>query len=359
MMLHASRSRRALRCALAVVLACGLAPSAAFAQPSEATPDAAVAPAQGGEPAAVPGQALVLYRASSEAGARSADAPDAAALSEAGFGIAQEWDVSTVDRALEQGIAARDAGEPAHDALPSGDDLRVALVERVGADAEDLVAELEELDFVVAAQPNFALSVGSASVNDAFYDDWQYAMTSESAGIDLEAALAARGSAVPDERNVVAVIDTGVDASHPDLADVMWRNPGIDGLPGAAGSCGYDFACNDDDPMPGTSSGNSHGTHCAGIIAGAVNNGEGHRRRERRHPDHGAQGDGGRRRRVPARQQHRIVVRVRDRRRARRGENVVAVNGSWVLSAYQPVLDYLVNQAGKLGRPLPPGRRQR
>ena len=117
--------------------------------------------------------------------------------------------MSTVDRALEQGIAARDAGEPAHDALPSGDDLRVALVERVGADAEDLVAELEELDFVVAAQPNFALSVGSASVNDAFYDDWQYAMTSESAGIDLEAALAARGSAVPDERNVVAVIDTG------------------------------------------------------------------------------------------------------------------------------------------------------
>ncbi len=353
MMLHASRSRRALRCALAVVLACGLAPSAAFAQPSEATPDAAVAPAQGGEPAAdepaaVPGQALVLYRASSEAGARSADAPDAAALSEAGFGIAQEWDVSTVDRALEQGIAARDAGEPAHDALPSGDDLRIALVERAGADAETLVAELEELDFVVAAQPNFALSVGSASVNDTFYDDWQYAMTSESAGIDLEAALAARGSAVPDERNVVAVIDTGVDASHPDLADVMWRNPGIDGLPGAAGSCGYDFACNDDDPTPGTSSGNSHGTHCAGIIAGAVNNGEGIA---------GASADT----QVMALKvtadegdeslhassivsSYAYVIGA-----ALAGEHVVAVNGSWVLSAYQPVLDYLVNQAGKLG----------
>jgi len=54
----------------------------------------------------------------------------------------------------------------------------------------------------------------------------------------------------------VAIIDTGIDYTHPDLDDVY------------AG--GYDFVANDNDPKDE----NGHGTHCAGIVA-AEDNGEG------------------------------------------------------------------------------------
>jgi len=54
----------------------------------------------------------------------------------------------------------------------------------------------------------------------------------------------------------VAVIDTGVDYTHRDLADRF--NPGLKG---------YDFVNDDPDPMDD----NGHGTHCAGIIASSDN----------------------------------------------------------------------------------------
>ena len=57
---------------------------------------------------------------------------------------------------------------------------------------------------------------------------------------------------------IVAVIDTGIDANHPDLANQI--------APG-----GYDFVDKDEDPRDG----NGHGTHVAGIIAAAGNNGIG------------------------------------------------------------------------------------
>ena len=59
---------------------------------------------------------------------------------------------------------------------------------------------------------------------------------------------------------VVAVIDTGVNYNHVDLADHMWN--GGSSYP----YHGYDFVNSDNDPMDDASSG--HGTHCAGIVAG-------------------------------------------------------------------------------------------
>ena len=56
---------------------------------------------------------------------------------------------------------------------------------------------------------------------------------------------------------VVAVIDTGVNYNHDDLNDHMWEDP-------AYPNHGWDFYNSDDDPMDGQ----SHGTHCAGTVAG-------------------------------------------------------------------------------------------
>ncbi|MDI9637039.1 S8 family serine peptidase [Geitlerinema splendidum] len=80
---------------------------------------------------------------------------------------------------------------------------------------------------------------------------------------------------------VVAVIDTGVDYRHPELADNMWRNtreiPG-DGIDNDGNGYiddvfGFDFVGNDSDPQedPSDKQGFGHGTHVAGTIAGRNN----------------------------------------------------------------------------------------
>jgi hypothetical protein len=64
----------------------------------------------------------------------------------------------------------------------------------------------------------------------------------------------------------VAVVDTGVDLSHPDLAANLWINPSAsDSL--VNGVNGYNFYDNNTDP----SDQYGHGTHVAGIIAAADN----------------------------------------------------------------------------------------
>jgi thermitase len=71
---------------------------------------------------------------------------------------------------------------------------------------------------------------------------------------DIKADLIPR---CPDSAPVVAVIDTGVDYTHPELAGRV--------------ILGHDFHNEDDDPMDD----HGHGTHVSGIIAAAANNGAG------------------------------------------------------------------------------------
>jgi thermitase len=60
------------------------------------------------------------------------------------------------------------------------------------------------------------------------------------------------------QHTLVAIVDTGVDYDHPDLAQNYV-------------ALGYDWVNNDTDPMDD----NGHGTHCAGIIAAGLDNGVG------------------------------------------------------------------------------------
>ena len=75
-------------------------------------------------------------------------------------------------------------------------------------------------------------------------------------GVDKIGAPAVWALGYDGEGIVVAVIDTGVNYNHIDLANNMWSD--------SQGHCGYDFYDNDWDPMDD----NDHGTHCAGSIVG-------------------------------------------------------------------------------------------
>lgn len=69
-------------------------------------------------------------------------------------------------------------------------------------------------------------------------------------------------------RTVIAVVDTGVNYTHLDLADNMWDGS-VYGYP----NHGYDFVDEDPDPMP--ADGDGHGTHVAGAIAAVGDNAQG------------------------------------------------------------------------------------
>lgn len=375
--------KKALCVFFSLSLAMGLAPAPALANPSDpllsewessVLANAADVDAQTTPEAieSVEGQALVLYRTSTPAdqGAtafsleedQGSSQNDAGELSEEGFEIVQTWDLSTVDTALanQPSTFALEGEENADaSAIPAGEDLRVALVSKPGSSSESLTSQLESLDCVEAAQPNYLLPVSNSAVNDTFYDAWQYNLHASEAsgtapanqgGINLEAALQKRGELGDSDKNVVAVIDTGVDYTNPDLENVMWTltEEYADVLPGAVGSHGYDYGDNDDDPMPASDADSSHGTHCAGIIAAQTNNQQGVAGASSDTQimalkcSNSKTGDTLSASSVVSSYQYIIAAKLA-------GIDVVAINGSWHVGSYMPVVDYLINQAGKLG----------
>lgn len=96
-------------------------------------------------------------------------------------------------------------------------------------------------------------------------------------GADID-AVPAWDVSIGSTANVVAIIDSGIDYNHPDLAANIWSAPApftviIGGVPITcpAGSHGFNAILRTCDPMDD----NNHGTHVAGTIGAVGNNGVG------------------------------------------------------------------------------------
>lgn len=142
---------------------------------------------------------------------------------------------------------------------------------------KDVVEQLKQIDQVEYAYPNYyvyAQSDGEASEADPMRTEQWY----------LDAIKLPQLWQMPKlegaKRPVIAIIDTGVDITHPDLADNIWTNSAE-----ASGATAEDDDQNGFvDDLHGWNfvqhnavmeDRNGHGTHCAGIAAAVGNNGIG------------------------------------------------------------------------------------
>jgi subtilisin family serine protease len=155
--------------------------------------------------------------------------------------------------------------------LESIDDLDDANADATAA----MYSTLPEVEF---AEPNYAIELDAVELalppivpsDPRFDEQWALANSGQRGGKQgadisaMHAWLTTTGS----DKVVVAVLDSGVDYRHDDLAPNMWKRPASvapyqDAQLGTIDDeDGFNAIDNESDPMDE----NGHGTHCAGII---------------------------------------------------------------------------------------------
>jgi subtilisin family serine protease len=224
--------------------------------PVAVSPGVAPFPAATGPSAWNEGEAIVVLRAGA--------APDRDALAAAGLRVERTF------RTL-----SRSQGRP------------YLLVKSDTLSTVDLLARLHADARVAKAWPNYLVEAFETPASDPLFDlQWGLHNTGQTVGgaagtpdADIDAPEAwARGTGSPGV--VVAVVDSGVDLTHEDLAANLWTNTAE--LHGAAGvdddGNGYVDDVHGIETLKGWSNpmdNHGHGTHVAGIIAAAADNGLG------------------------------------------------------------------------------------
>ena len=155
--------------------------------------------------------------------------------------------------------------------LPAGKSVKQAIAEH----------KTKKDPRIVRVEPNYRVKALGVPNDPYFSNLWAMRNTGQSGGTpnaDID-AVSAWDITTGSDNVVVAVIDTGIDYRHPDIAANIWTNPGetegnhhddddngyIDDVHG------YNFVENDGNVIDM----HSHGTHVSGTIAGRGNNGVG------------------------------------------------------------------------------------
>lgn len=200
------------------------------------------------EPAFVPGEILVKPRASVPEQALEA--------------LNRQNNARVVERLPGIGVSVID--------LPAGLPVQVA------------VRRYEGSQDVQYAEPNFLLFPEADPPNDPDYNElYGLNNTGQTGGVpdaDIDAPEAWNNT-LGDPNTAVAIIDTGVDVSHPDLDGNLWTNPGEipdNGIDDDKNDYiddvhGWDFY-HSDATVYDAADGDKHGTHIAGTIAAEGNN---------------------------------------------------------------------------------------
>lgn len=160
-----------------------------------------------------------------------------------------------------------------------------------------VIEKLQTLDEVEFVEPNYlvyladATEVHEANEVEATTEDAEHVdastvwpnepLVSQLWGLDaINLPQLWMQEKITDKRPVIAILDTGVDITHPDLADNIWTNiPESEGSENADDDAngfkddvhGWDFVNN----SPRIRDNNGHGTHCAGIAGAVGGNGVG------------------------------------------------------------------------------------
>jgi subtilisin family serine protease len=189
-------------------------------------------------------------------------------------------DPSTTDAALLSAIG--DERASVRKRLPASGIRLVAFAQPKLDTVPRAVSKLAALtEQVLIAEPDHVVSIQATPNDPSFSSLWGLHNTGQSGGTvnaDIDAPQAwdiHTGS----RSVVVAVLDTGIDQTHPDLVANLWTNlaeiagNGIDddGNGYVDDRRGWDFVNDDNNP----SDDNSHGTHCAGTIGALGNNAAG------------------------------------------------------------------------------------
>ena len=167
------------------------------------------------EPASVPGEILVKFKAGTPASTRSA--------------IHRQNGSKVIETAAALDVARVTA--------PKGRELSHA-------------GRYKQSRWVEFAEPNYVASVSETTPSDPYFlpNQWDMQRIQAPAAWDITCGL---------DSVIVAVVDTGVDYNHPDLA--------------ARIVAGYDFYNGDSDPIDD----HGHGTSVAGVIGASTDNGIG------------------------------------------------------------------------------------
>ena len=158
-----------------------------------------------------------------------------------------------------------------------------------GASVQAAASELRSQPGVSYAEPNWIAYGGAAPNDPEFSGQWALHNTGQTVlgtagtpGADIHAPEAwdlTTGSS----NAIVAIVDSGIDYNHPDLAPNMWTNPGETGGGRETNGLdddhdgfvddwrGWDFVENDNDPRGGI----THGTFVGGIAGARGNDGYG------------------------------------------------------------------------------------